>query len=111
MFSQLATVFRLDLNTLQTAVSFYDRILSMVQISSKQLQICGLAALYFATKVLETAPFRAEEVEKYFAQVAAPKGMSVVSWVRVRLRSAEYLRRVHVVFDASAFLQKLCAQS
>lgn len=72
--SQLSVVFRLDLNTFQTAVSFFDRILSLVHISSKQLQICGLAALFFATKVLETAPFRAEEIEKYFSQVATPKG-------------------------------------
>lgn len=84
---QLAAVFRLDLNTLQTAVSFFDRILSLVYISSKQLQVCGLAALYFATKVLETAPFRAEEIEKYFSQVATPQGELVCMGRRSPLRA------------------------
>ena len=80
--SQLTTAFHLDLNTLQTAVSFYDRILSLVPITTKQLQICGLAALFFATKVLEMAPFRAEEIDKYFSQVASAKG--VYSYLLVR---------------------------
>ncbi len=66
---QLALVFCLDLDTIQTATTIFDRTLSAVPIRSSQLQTCALAALFFTVKILESQPFHAVEIEKYFSKV------------------------------------------
>jgi hypothetical protein len=62
----------MDLDTIQATTAIFDRTLSAVAIRPKQLQVCALTALFFTVKVLESHPFRAKELEKYFSAVATP---------------------------------------